>query len=166
MNRTFAYLLVAAFVVPISAQCDDKFPYTAACKSFALKLPKRPLPQDDDAAWGIGAREPFETKGMQLHEQGKWRDSNCYLIHALNISSDHSVNLINAVGFNYAALGNDAEALKYFEDATGFTWDLDGWLKHKAKPPFNKILNKPIYKNYEQSLFDYYKHIGMPVPKY
>lgn len=105
-------------------------------------------------------------QGMKLHEEGKWNDSNCLLIHALNISSDHALNLLNTVGFNYAALGEDAAALKYFDDATGFTWDLDGWLKHKAKPPFNKILNKPIYKDHERSLYAYYKENGLPIPKY
>ncbi len=146
------------------AYSDEYFPYSAECKKFGLKHPK-PHPEWDAAA-GIGYREKYEIKGMKLHEQGNWKDSNCLLIHALNISSDHSLNLINAVGFNYAALGNDAEALKYFEEATGFTWDLDGWLKHKAKAPFNKILSKPIYKTYEQSLYDYYKENDLPIPKY
>lgn len=166
MNKIFVGLIFVTCAVPMSAYCDDKFPYSAECGNFALKPPKRLSIKEDDSARGVGARESFETKGMQLHARGKWRDSNCYLIHALNISSDHSVNLINTVGFNYAALGNDVEALRYFEEATGFTWDLDNWLKHKAKPPFNKILNKPIYKNLEQSLYDYYKHVGLPVPQY
>ncbi len=94
------------------------------------------------------------------------RNSVRKIIHALNISSDHATNLFNAVGFNYAALGNDREALKYFEDATGFAFDLDGWLEHKAKPPFNIILSKPVYKKYEQSLYDDYKESGLPIPKY
>jgi hypothetical protein len=167
MNRIiFTLFLLMAVVTPTFAEYHDKFPYSAACERFGLKLVKRPLPPDDDAAWGIATREPYEKKGMQLHEQGKWRDSNCYLIHALNISSDHDLELVETVGFNYAALGNDAEALKYFDDATGDTWDLDRWLQHKSKPPFNKILSKPIYKKYEQSLYEYYKEMDLPIPKY
>lgn len=146
------------------AHADENFPYSAACKHLDLKRLK-PLPDWDSAA-GVKYREQYELQGMKLHEQGKWKDSNCFLIHALNISSDHALNLINAVGFNYAALGNDSEALKYFEVATGFSWDLEGWLEHKARPPFNKILSKPIYKSYEQSLYDYYKENGLPIPKY
>ena len=160
----FFFLISQGLCLPDVAHADENFPYSVECKQFGLK---RPQPHPDwDSATGIGYREKHEIQGMKLHEQGKWKESNCLLIHALNISSDHSVNLINAVGFNYAALGNNAEALKYFEDATGFTWDLDGWLEHKAKPPFNKILSKPIYKNYEQSLYDYYKKNGLPIPKY
>jgi hypothetical protein len=158
-------LLISQYLYSFDfAYADDNFPYSAACKKFGLKRPKPHL--EWDAATGVGYREKYEIQGMKLHEQGKWKDSNCLLIYALNISTDHSLNLLNTVGFNYAALGNDAEALKYFDDATGFTWDLDGWLEHKARPPFDKILSNPIYKSYEQSLYDYYKENDLPIPKY
>ena len=157
-------LISLSLYLPGLAHADEKFPYSSECKQFSLKRPRPHL--EWDSATGVRYREKYVNQGMKLHEQGKWKESNCLLIHALNISSDHSLNFLNAVGFNYAALGNDKEALKYFDDATGFTWDLVGWLKHKAKPPFNKILGKPIYINYEQSLYDYYKEHGLPVPKY
>jgi hypothetical protein len=165
LNRIFISLFLFIVVSPAFAEYNEKFPYSASCKQFRLQLPKRPVGLDD-AAWGIATREPYVNKGMLLHEQAKWRDSNCYLIHALNISSDHDLEIVETVGFNYAALGNDAEALKYFEDATGTTWDLDRWLQHKAKPPFNKVFSKPIYKEYEQSLYHYYKEMELPIPKY
>src|SRR5229473_1121793 len=146
--RTAKILIVLGFsACSVLAWADERFPYTAPCKQFGLK---RPGASQESAAAGI--------------DEGRWKDSNCFLIHALNVSSDHAVNLINVVGFNYAALDNDTEALKYFEEATGVTFDLDTWLRYKKKPPFNTILNKPVYRKHEQALYEYYKHMGLPIP--
>jgi len=146
-----------AWAVPVHG--NENFPYAEACKRFDFTRP-RSSSTDTDAARRIAQRESYEKEGMKLHQEGRWKDSNCFLIHALNVSTDHSVNLINAVGFNYAALGNDSEALKYFEEATGFAFDLDNWLLHKKKRPFSRVLNRPIYKKHEQLLYKYNKQTG------
>jgi tetratricopeptide (TPR) repeat protein len=144
------------------ALADENFPYSAQCKQFGLR---RPLAHPEwDAATGVRSREKYEIQGMKLHEQGKWKDSNCLLIHALNVSSDHALNIYNVIGFNYAALGNDKEALKYFEDATAYDFDLDTWLEYKKKPFFKPILSEPIYKNHEEQLRRYYRDMGLPIP--
>ncbi|HLQ25540.1 MAG TPA: hypothetical protein VK138_06600 [Acidiferrobacterales bacterium] len=162
--RTAKILIVLGFCAcSVLAWADARFPYTAPCKQFGLK---RPGASQESAAAGIAERKQYELRGMRLHDEGRWKDSNCFLIHALNVSSDHAVNLINVVGFNYAALDNDTEALKYFEEATGVTFDLDTWLRYKKKPPFNTILNKPVYRKHEQALYEYYKHMGLPIPRY
>lgn len=156
-------MFVVSLLLPRISQADAGYPYTAECSVYGLKRPK-PAPEKD-AASQIAARARYENEGMALHSKSKWKESNCLLIHALNISTDHAANLINMVGFNYAALGNDGEALRYFAEATAFSFDLDTWVQYKKKVPFKKVLTKPIYQNHETLLVRYYKDMGLPIPK-
>jgi len=68
------------------------------------------------------------------------------------------------VGFNYAALGNEKKALSNFTDSTAYSFDLNTWLNYKSKEPFNRILSKPIYQEYEESLYQYYHDMGLEIP--
>jgi hypothetical protein len=135
-------LIFQCLYLPNLVVANENFPYSAECKQFGLKRPQSH--PEWDAATGVGYREKSEIRGMKLHEQGKWQDSNCLLIHALNISTDHAHNIFNVVGFNYSALGSDKDALKYFEAATAYDFDLDTWLEYKKRKFFKPILNKPI----------------------
>lgn len=151
--------IIAAGALAGRVTAGDSYPYGKACACFHLK-PPTPADHYIDAAAAIAERSPFEKRGLTLHRERKWRASNCFLIHALNISADHAGHLFDIVGFNFVALGQDKKALQYFTDATAYGFDFELWMRYKRKPFFKDKLNKPIFRDHEELLDRYHEEMG------
>ncbi|MEJ2508048.1 MAG: hypothetical protein P8009_00985 [Gammaproteobacteria bacterium] len=155
------FLIIGACALVGQAAAGDPYPYSKVCAPLHLR-PPTPPDHYIDAAQGIAERAPFEKRGLALHRERKWRASNCFLIHALNISAEHAAYLFNIVGFNFVAVGHDKKALEYFTDATAFGFDFELWMRYKRKPFFKDKLSKPIFRHHEESLIRYHEEMGAP----